>query len=113
MLTTLNNQEFKRIYTAVVSRLACLPIHTRGGHLALDHSAEGREGLLRLLAGGHGSSPGSTEAAGGKRLQIVDWDGYQRIDREEVARGTLKGKPREKLVDVERMLEVAGAGKTS
>lgn len=72
---------------------------------------EGRHGLLRMLKGrsssAGASSAGKDNPTGTKPLQIVNWDGYQSIDREEVARGVLRGKPREKLVNVDRMLEVA------
>lgn len=52
---------------------------------------------------------GSTDTAGAKGVQIVDWEGYRKIDRNEVARGATKGKPREKLVDISEMLKIAKA----
>lgn len=65
------------------------------------------------MAGGLGSASkreaGSTGTAGAERVQIVNWDGYRKIDRDEVARGATKGKPREKLVDISQMLKIAGA----
>jgi adrenodoxin-NADP+ reductase len=45
---------------------------------------------------------------GGDGEQIVTWDRWLRIDKEETARGQVKGKPREKIVDVQEMLKVAG-----
>ena len=74
----------------------------------------GRLGLLRVLTAGLGSASkkceaGSTETAGAERVQVVDWEGYRKIDRDEVARGATKGKPREKLVDITQMLKIAGA----
>lgn len=73
--------------------------------------AEGRQGLLRLL-GVEPTSPGTSTTAeavdSARRLvRVVEWDGYKRIDRHEVAHGLLKGKPREKLVQVKKMLEIA------
>lgn len=49
----------------------------------------------------------SVEETDAKRVQVVDWDGYRGIDCDEVARGAVKGKPREKLVDIREMLEIA------
>lgn len=75
----------------------------------------GRQGLLSALKGGLDPTSstlreaGSTETAGAKRVQIVDWEGYRKIDRDEVARGVTKGKPREKLVDINEMLKIAEA----
>ncbi|CAM9354694.1 unnamed protein product [Ectocarpus sp. 13 AM-2016] len=78
--------------------------------LALGDKAEGRQGLRNILMGGQDGAPGLRGADGTKRkVQVVDWDGYQRINRDEVARGAMKGKPREKFVDVEEMLSIAKA----
>lgn len=68
------------------------------------------------MAGEKNSEPGlrdtgNMERTGNKHVQIVDWDGYLGIDRHEVTLGALKGKPREKLVDVRHMLGVAGESK--
>lgn len=83
------------------------------GQLALSGNAEGRWGLICALEREKDGAPGLRESgkahnADGRQVQIVDWNGYQRIDREEVARGAMKGKPREKLVDVGQMLDIAG-----
>lgn len=43
-----------------------------------------------------------------KALRYVSWDAWGRIDEEETKRGAANGKPREKIVDVEEMLKVAG-----
>lgn len=43
-------------------------------------------------------------------VRAVDFSGWQRIDVEEQHRGRTRGKPREKLVDVDEMLHVAGSG---
>lgn len=94
-----------------------LPVKTRYrmGCLTLSGNAEGRQCLFHLLRGGQprsGPDTGrSSETTGAKNVQIVDWEGYREIDREEVARGALKGKPREKLVDIRQMLEIASTGK--
>lgn len=82
-----------------------LPISTRSSkQLALGDKAEGRQGLRNILMGGQDGAGGTK-----KKVQVVDWDGYQRINRDEVARGAMKGKPREKFVDVEEMLSIATA----
>ncbi len=78
----------------------------------MDGNAEDRRGLSGVLTGEHYISPGNAEkAADARQIQIVDWDGYQRINRDEIARGEMKGKPREKLVDVGQMLEIAKESK--
>lgn len=41
-------------------------------------------------------------------LQVVTFQDWLKIDREEVERGQARGKPREKLVDVQELLSVAG-----
>ena len=41
---------------------------------------------------------------------VIDWEAWLRIDELERSRGEAAGKPREKLVTVESMLEAAGAG---
>lgn len=38
----------------------------------------------------------------------VDWNGWTKIDRIEIERGMLRGKPREKIVDVDEMLKIGG-----
>jgi adrenodoxin-NADP+ reductase len=60
----------------------------------LDLAPAGREGDVRdlLEVKGH---------------QVVTWKDYQQIDRAEVARGAEKGKPREKVVDVPELLQLA------
>lgn len=79
----------------------------RAGNLDLSRNTEGRKGLKRLL------SRGPSEPRDSEGVQIVDWDGYREIDRDEVTRGKLKGKPREKIVDVAKMLKVANSGASS
>ena len=44
----------------------------------------------------------------GKRIRVVDYEAWRRIDTAEIARGEAVGKPREKFVRVEDMLEAAG-----
>ncbi|CBN76678.1 conserved unknown protein [Ectocarpus siliculosus] len=78
--------------------------------LALGDKAESRQGLRNMLMGGQDGAPGLRGSGGTKKkVQVVDWDGYQRINRDEVARGAMKGKPREKFVHVEEMLSIATA----
>lgn len=43
-----------------------------------------------------------------KGIPVVTWDGWKAIDREEVRRGKLKGKPREKIISIEEMIAVSG-----
>lgn len=43
-----------------------------------------------------------------KSLPIVTWQGWQKINKEEVKRGSKVGKPREKIVKIDEMLRVAG-----
>jgi len=38
----------------------------------------------------------------------VDWNGWKNIDKIEVERGLKRGKPREKIVDVDEMLRIGG-----
>lgn len=78
----------------------------------MDDNNESRRGLSSALTRGDDGARRlqhfeSAENAAVKQVQIVDWDGYRRIDHDEVARGAMKGKPREKLVGVGRMLDVA------
>lgn len=37
----------------------------------------------------------------------MSFDGWERIDNEEVKRGKVLGKPREKIVDIHEMLSIA------
>lgn len=39
---------------------------------------------------------------------VVSWDGWTKIDKFEVELGKSKGKLREKIVDIEKMLKIAG-----
>jgi adrenodoxin-NADP+ reductase len=43
-----------------------------------------------------------------RSVRCVTREGWQRINAEEQARGAKVGKPREKIVDVDEMLRVAG-----
>ncbi|XP_055839477.1 NADPH:adrenodoxin oxidoreductase, mitochondrial [Episyrphus balteatus] len=40
--------------------------------------------------------------------RVVTWKGWTEIDKYEVEIGKAKGKPREKLIDIEKMLKIAG-----
>lgn len=43
-----------------------------------------------------------------KGIQIVTYEDWEKIDREEMERGKALGKPREKIVNISEMLEIAG-----
>uniref|UniRef100_T1GC91 Uncharacterized protein n=1 Tax=Megaselia scalaris TaxID=36166 RepID=T1GC91_MEGSC len=43
-----------------------------------------------------------------RQLRAVTWDKWEKIDKAEIEAGKPKGKPREKIVDIEKMLEIAG-----
>ncbi|KAJ1522206.1 hypothetical protein ONE63_002514 [Megalurothrips usitatus] len=47
-----------------------------------------------------------------KGIQVVSFAGWERIDEEEMRRGKMLGKPREKITDVQEMLQVADKGDT-
>lgn len=42
-----------------------------------------------------------------KNVQVIDWRGWERIDKYEQEQGNKIGKPREKIVDIKKMLDVA------
>lgn len=44
-----------------------------------------------------------------RHAQVVSFEGWQRVDAEEVRRGAALGKPRDKLTDVPEMLQLAAA----
>jgi len=48
-------------------------------------------------------------AAAARGVSVVSWDGWQRIDAAERARGSPHGKPREKYARIDEMLEAAAA----
>lgn len=41
------------------------------------------------------------------KTDIVDWEGWQKIDKFEIEEGKKRGKPREKICSVEKMIEIA------
>lgn len=41
-------------------------------------------------------------------IVAVDWNGWQKIDEVEVSRGKACNKPREKIVDINEMLDIGG-----
>ena len=43
-------------------------------------------------------------------LQIVSFDDWERIDQEEIKRGKVCGKPREKFTDIHEMLSIVKDG---
>lgn len=38
----------------------------------------------------------------------MDWEGWKKIDKEEIWRGKERGKPREKIVNIEEMVDIGG-----
>ena len=42
-----------------------------------------------------------------KGVQVVHFEDWEKIDKEEIERGKIVGKPREKIVDISEMLEIA------
>jgi ferredoxin--NADP+ reductase len=48
------------------------------------------------------------EQLAGRNIRVIDFAAWQKIDAAEIARGEAKGKPREKFVTVDEMLEAAG-----
>ncbi|GBG65212.1 hypothetical protein CBR_g50003 [Chara braunii] len=65
------------------------------GLLPSTESNKGTIGLMQLLS--H------------RQTQVVDFEGWNKIAREEVRRGALKGKPREKILSIEEMLKLSRA----
>ena len=61
------------------------------GRLQAQQGKAGRQGLRQLLEG-QGS-------------RYVSFDGWMKVDAAETERGKLKGKPREKMIEVEEMLD--------
>ncbi|XP_075479554.1 NADPH:adrenodoxin oxidoreductase, mitochondrial-like isoform X1 [Primulina tabacum] len=75
--------------------LACISDDISKGVLTSDSSKPGGQGLLQLLDS--------------RRIAVVPFSGWERIDAEERRRGSLKGKPRQKLTTWEELLEVGCA----
>lgn len=48
-----------------------------------------------------------------RKVEWVDWEGWLRIDAEEVRLGAVVNKPREKIVDKSRMLEISRASSSA
>ena len=61
--------------------------------LAVDETKPGTEGLLKIL--------------NDKNVRTVSYDMWEKIDKAEREMGKVLGKPREKIVDVSKMLEIA------
>lgn len=53
------------------------------------------------------SKGGFDEIKKGLNTYIVDWKGWEKIDKFETVQGQKVGKPREKVVDVDKMIEIA------
>lgn len=41
-------------------------------------------------------------------IRTVDWEGWKKIDEVEISRGKERSKPREKIVDIEEMVDIGG-----
>lgn len=91
------------------SRLACLCAHLDRPHMlqVASIAEDAKRGLL-------GGSDDARQGGEGLRLLLRDkgvahvpFEGWKRINAVEVERGAERGKPREKMVDVYQMVEVA------
>lgn len=60
-----------------------------------------------LLKKDKGGSIDCKHILNSKNVQIVSWEGWKKIDKYEQEEGNKVGKPREKVVDVKTMLEIA------
>ena len=101
-----------------VSGLYCTGWIKRGPKgVIVDTTSDAMETAQELCAdlarqGFDQSRPGSEQIVGRlreRRVQFVDKRGWARIDAEEVRRGRLVGKPREKIMSISEMLRVAAA----
>ncbi|KAK7576127.1 hypothetical protein V9T40_012413 [Parthenolecanium corni] len=43
-----------------------------------------------------------------QNIRTVDWEGWKKIDEVEISRGKERSKPREKIVDIEEMVDIGG-----
>jgi adrenodoxin-NADP+ reductase len=57
--------------------------------------------------GGGGGRQGLQALLKERKIEVVDFKGWERIDAEEIRRGSAVGKPREKIISVKEMLEIA------
>ena len=62
---------------------------------------------LNTLSGEKEGANQITQLLNERKVRFVDKDGWSKIDQEEIKRGKLKGKPREKFQKIEEMLDVA------
>lgn len=62
---------------------------------------------LNTLSGEKEGAKQITQLLSERNVRFVDKDGWSKIDQEEIKRGKLKGKPREKFQKIEEMLDVA------
>lgn len=70
-------------------------VQTQGSFQPIQAATPGAAGLRALLQS--------------RGVQVVSFEGWQRVDAEEVRRGAALGKPRDKLTDVPEMLQLAAA----
>jgi len=62
---------------------------------------------LNTLSGEKEGANQITQLLNERKVRFVDKDGWSKIDQEEIKRGKLRGKPREKFQKIEEMLDVA------
>lgn len=86
ILTTMSN-------AFEVASNICKDFNDSKNFLKTDISKEGFDGVKKILDV--------------KNVQIVDWQGWEKIDKFETALGVSSGKPREKICDIKKMLEVS------
>lgn len=76
-----------------VAATVCSDVETKTKELNLDSSKQGIRGINIILKD--------------KNVQVVDWSGWQKIDKYEKEAGKQRGKPREKVCCVQKMVEIA------
>lgn len=86
ILTTMSN-------AFEVASNICKDFNDSKNFLKTDINKEGFDGIKKILDV--------------KNVQIVDWKGWEKIDKYETESGTNLGKPREKLCDIKKMLEIS------
>lgn len=78
--------------------VACV-LEDKGGRIGAAAAAAAKGGLLALKALLKAKGVSTTTS-------LLDWAGWLKVDKEEVSRGTAKGKSREKVVSVAEMLTI-------
>lgn len=76
----------------------------------VDTMVRGQKGFPKVeqrQGGGGGGRQALQALLEERKIEVVDFKGWEEIDAEEVRRGSAVGKPREKIVSMEEMLEIA------